>query len=56
MTEVLAVKIPNSPGVLPRTGALVPPAQLAGIALLLVGLGLLLVSATRRRGGRHHRV
>jgi uncharacterized repeat protein (TIGR01451 family) len=50
VTEVLGVKIPN----LPRTGALVPPAQIAGLAVLLVGLGLLLVAATRRRG-RHRR-
>ena len=56
VTEVLGVKIPNTPAVLPRTGAVVPLAQLAGIAVLLVGLGLLLLSATRRRGGRHHRL
>jgi hypothetical protein len=52
VTEVLGVKIPNAP--LPRTGMLVPPAQLAGLAVLMVGLGLLLLAATRRRG-RHRR-
>ena len=53
MTEVLGVKIPNTPAApLPRTGVLVPPAQLAGLAVLMVGLGLLLLAATRRRG-RH---
>jgi len=55
VTEVLGVKVPKPPaGILPRTGALVPPAQLAGVAVLLFGLGLLLVAATRR-GGRHRR-
>ncbi len=56
VTEVLGVKIPNTPvAPLPRTGVLVPPAQLAGLAVLMVGLGLLLLAATRRRGRRHRR-
>ena len=56
VTEVLGVKIPNPPAAkpLPNTGALVPPAQVAGVGVLLLGLGLLLLSATRRRG-RHRR-
>lgn len=56
VTKVLPVKVENppppeeEPRVLPRTGSTLPLGPLAGIALTLVGLGLALVSGTRRRG------
>ncbi len=46
-TEVLPVKEGNPPAVLPRTGALV--GQLAAAAVGMIGLGLLLMAAGRRR-------
>jgi LPXTG-motif cell wall-anchored protein len=41
--------------VLPHTGALVQPGQLAGGALALLGLGLLFMAAGRRRHRGAHR-
>lgn len=53
VTKVLPVKIgkpPAAPEVLPRTGSAVPIGPLTSTAIALLGLGLLLVAATRRRG------
>jgi uncharacterized repeat protein (TIGR01451 family) len=53
VTEVLGVKIPQ-PGPLPRTGSSIPLGQVAGLAIGLLALGMLLVAAGNRRG-RHRK-
>ena len=55
VTKVLPVKQAKPPAVLPHTGALVQPGPLAAGAVLLLGLGLLLMAAGRRPGGAHRR-
>jgi uncharacterized repeat protein (TIGR01451 family) len=57
VTKVFPVKVsrPEQPAVLPRTGSSVQPGPLLGTAITLLGLGLLLVAATRRRGLGSHR-
>jgi uncharacterized repeat protein (TIGR01451 family) len=57
VTKVLPVKQSKPPAVLPHTGALVQPGPLAAGAVLLLGLGLLLMAAGRRgpAGGSHRR-
>lgn len=56
VTQVFPVKVGQpptvEPTVLPRTGAAVPPGILAAVAITLLGLGLALLAAGRRRG-RH---
>jgi uncharacterized repeat protein (TIGR01451 family) len=52
VTAVFPVKVVNPPKVLPHTGSTVPPGPLAASAVLLLGLGLLLVAAGRRRPER----
>ena len=49
MTKVLPVKASKPPAVLPHTGASVQPGPLAAGAVALLGLGLLLMAASRRR-------
>ena len=49
VTKVLPVKASKPPAVLPHTGASVPPGPLAAGAVALLGLGLLLMAASRRR-------
>jgi uncharacterized repeat protein (TIGR01451 family) len=56
VSKVLPVKIPNEqPKPLPHTGAALPVGPTAGAAVLLFGLGLLLVAAGRRRSGATRR-
>jgi uncharacterized repeat protein (TIGR01451 family)/LPXTG-motif cell wall-anchored protein len=56
VTKVLPVKAAKPPAVLPHTGATVQPGPLAAGAVLLLGLGLLLLAAGRRpQGGSHRR-
>jgi LPXTG-motif cell wall-anchored protein len=57
VTKVLPVKRSKPPAVLPHTGTTVQPGPLAAGAVLLLGLGLLLLAAGRRRGpaGSHHK-
>jgi LPXTG-motif cell wall-anchored protein len=51
VTEVFPVKQSKPPAVLPHTGASLQPGVLAAGAVALLGLGLLLVAAGRRRPG-----
>jgi uncharacterized repeat protein (TIGR01451 family) len=55
VTKVFPVKASKPPAVLPHTGARVSPGLLAGSAVLLLGLGLLLQAASRRRTAGGHR-
>ena len=55
VTKVLPVKQGNPPKVLPHTGSTVPPGPLAAGAVLLLGLGLSLLAASRRRETGIHR-
>jgi uncharacterized repeat protein (TIGR01451 family) len=55
VTEVFPVKNVKPPKVLPHTGAGVEPGSLAVGAVSLLGLGLLLLAAGRRRQGGAHR-
>jgi LPXTG-motif cell wall-anchored protein len=55
VTKVLPVKRSKPPAVLPHTGATVQPGPLAAGAVALLGLGLLLVAAGRRRSAGDHR-
>ena len=55
VTKVLPVKASKPPAVLPHTGAGVAPGLLALAATGLLGLGLLLMAASRRRGTGDHR-
>ena len=55
MTTVFPVKAGNPPKVLPHTGSSVEPGQLVGGAIILLGLGLLLMAASRRRESGIHR-
>ena len=53
VTAVFPVKVgnsPPSPGILPRTGSTFGPGPLVGTAVALLGLGLMLMAASRRRG------
>jgi uncharacterized repeat protein (TIGR01451 family)/LPXTG-motif cell wall-anchored protein len=55
VTKVLPVKRSKPPAVLPHTGTTVQPGPLAAGAVLLLGLGLLLLAAGRRRPAGEHR-
>jgi uncharacterized repeat protein (TIGR01451 family) len=57
VTAVFPVKVaqPPAPGVLPRTGSQVGPGPLLATAVGLLGLGLVLMSSTRRRGAHRRR-
>jgi uncharacterized repeat protein (TIGR01451 family) len=55
VTEVFPIKNVKPPKVLPHTGAGVEPGPLAATAVGLLGLGLLLLAAGRRRQGGAHR-
>ena len=56
VTKVLPVKAGNPPKVLPHTGSSVEPGLLAGTAFGLLGTGLLLMGASRRRQPGSHRL
>jgi uncharacterized repeat protein (TIGR01451 family) len=55
VTKVFPVKAVKPPKVLPHTGALLEPGPLAAGAVTLIGLGLLLLAASRRRHPGAHR-
>jgi len=55
VTKVFPIKAVKPPKVLPHTGALVQPGALAAGAVTLIGLGLLLLAAGRRRNRGAHR-
>ena len=56
VSKVLPVKVSKPPAaVLPHTGAALPIGPLVGCALALMGIGLLMLTASRRRGWTVHR-
>ena len=55
VTKVFPVKVVKPPKVLPRTGSSIEPGPLAATAVALLGLGLLLMVAGRRREAGGHR-
>jgi LPXTG-motif cell wall-anchored protein len=55
VTKVLPVKVSQPPKALPKTGSSVQPGPLVATAVTLLGLGLLLMAASRRRRGSHRR-
>jgi uncharacterized repeat protein (TIGR01451 family) len=55
VTKVFPVKAAKPPKVLPHTGALAEPGQLAAGAVTLIGLGLLVLAGSRRRQRGAHR-
>ena len=55
VSKVLPVKVSKPPAaVLPHTGAALPIGPLVGGALALLGLGLLMLTASRRRSWIYH--
>ena len=55
VSKVLPVKVSKPPAaVLPHTGAALPIGPLVGGALALLGLGLLMLTASRRRSWTYH--